>query len=83
MPGIKPSITNKLKTDSHTRPPDKTALNVFILYHVCINANMEARPESNLLQKNKDLFERDYFFISLGRNPNFLIKAFEKELKLS
>jgi hypothetical protein len=34
-------------------------------------------------EKDCNWFEKDYFLISLGRKPNFLRKALEKELKLS
>lgn len=38
---------------------------------------------TGLSEKNSDLFEKNYRFISLGRKPNFFVKALEKELRLS
>ena len=40
-------------------------------------------PGNHLFQKDYDLFEKDYYLISLGRKPNFFVKALEKELILS
>ena len=37
----------------------------------------------HLSEKEQDLFEKDYRFISLGRKPNLVEKALEKELRLS
>ena len=44
---------------------------------------LERAAGADLFEKEKDLFEKYYCLIWLGRNPNFLEKALEKELRLS
>jgi len=54
-----------------------------IFYAFDDETKLRAFSAEGLLEKEDDLFERDYCLIALGRKPNFLAKALEKELRLS
>ena len=56
---------------------------IIFMFWMIDETKLLLRLWSHLFQKEQDLFEKDYRFISLGRKPNFWEKALEKELRLS